>query len=923
MKKYFRFLMAAFAATAALSCQQERLVDNTKQEETPDSPRTEVVWTLKAGFAPSEESGAPSPAPASKVSLNDVKMSWSVGDKIVVNGITSLALTAEDIDDDPSCATFNFTSTPEGEDLVAIYPASAYKGNTETTTSVTDPESGVASDVVTTHAVVDFPADQSYDPATEIPCILVGSCENGNCDFKHAAAYLELVCDQPVKSVRVMANAIQTTSTGDWRAGMALSGVRSIDLNKNYLTEVMLEDIGNTITADFGDAGTTDPIILAVPPRNYTSGLNFFVITTDGKYKIFRAASGFNFTSKLGKILSMNLSMEGSRSYEGPGIYTLDDWCSFADAFERTYVDASDIHFGSIAEWTDSDGEVHIRKDITVQGNLHRIGARHTSITYSDNETPFTAVLNGDGHTITQTASLVPLMLKIAPTGVVKNLTLSGAQTKWSNNQMSNTAFCKFNEGTIENCVCDIDYTFSGATKEEKPYYLASFCMDNLGTMTDCKNTGNITVGEMVVGNTMMYKVASIAGLVKDNQGTMTRCYNEGEINASGVSVSLNFAGVAVYNSGTMTNCENRAPITIDYTPTTVQIFYGGGVAAAADDAYSFEASIPAAASKDIKATRSGSFYGCSNTGNITVFQKPTWTGQYLRGNAFGGIVGAINHGQFADPNDHNYTAISGCTNSGSIKVLSNTTTWGASNSQVGIAVGGILGRACAYATTGYGPYDVNNKSTLPGNFFAIGLSSLDSRWTISNTGDIEVTSTNTSGISAATTGARQVYAGGIVGFATGGYKTDGTTIVYSIIRYASSEGTIKIGGTHDSAAAGGLAGGCANVKLIACKSTTTFQRSAGTDGLLIPTKTGLTGGAAGWVSNACQIQDCRISMTATDSPKFAGFMNLKDGVDVKKITTKSTFTGTIGGVAVTEDVLNGTTDGKGTYSGDVAIEIN
>ena len=723
MKKYFRFLMAAFAATAALSCQQERLVDNTKQEETPDSPRTEVVWTLKAGFAPSEESGAPSPAPASKVSLNDVKMSWSVGDKIVVNGITSLALTAEDIDDDPSCATFNFTSTPEGEDLVAIYPASAYKGNTETTTSVTDPESGVASDVVTTHAVVDFPADQSYDPATEIPCILVGSCENGNCDFKHAAAYLELVCDQPVKSVRVMANAIQTTSTGDWRAGMAISGVRSIDLNKNYLTEVMLEDIGNTITADFGDAGTTDPIILAVPPRNYTSGLNFFVITTDGKYKIFRATSGFNFTSKLGKILSMNLSMEGSRSYEGPGIYTLDDWCSFADAFERTYVDASDIHFGSIAEWTDSDGEVHIRKDITVQGNLHRIGARHTSITYSDNETPFTAVLNGDGHTITQTASLVPLMLKIAPTGVVKNLTLSGAQTKWSNNQMSNTAFCKFNEGTIENCVCDIDYTFSGATKEEKPYYLASFCMDNLGTMTDCKNTGNITVGEMVVGNTMMYKVASIAGLVKDNQGTMTRCYNEGEINATGVTVSLNFAGVAVYNSGTMTDCENRAPITIDYAPTASRVFYGGGVAAAADDAYIYEWRVgltnenKLTAATEIKATTSGSFSGCKNTGDITVYKKPSWTGQlYLYGDAVGGIVGTINHGQYAATNDHNFTVISKCTNSGNIKVLSNETTWSKEGSQVGTAVGGILGRACAYANTGYGAYDVKNAKALPGN---------------------------------------------------------------------------------------------------------------------------------------------------------------------------------------------------------------
>lgn len=935
MKTIFKFLMAAFAATAVFSCQQEQLAPSDKPGEEQEKIEAPVVWTLDARAAGSEDNLPDSPAPVSmsKVALDDVTMTWSVGDQIVVNGVTSLPLTAEDIEqDDASRAHFQFTEVPQGEELVCVYPASAYSSR-EITTTVTDPDTGDESEITGTQHLVDFPSVQSYDPATQSvdpdACILVGSGSGNSCVFRHAAVYLEVICDQPVKSIRLMANAIQTTSTGDWRAGMALSGVRSVALDQNYLTEVVLEDIGSTITADFGDSGTNDPILLAVPPRNFTKGLNFLIVTTDGKYKIFKSTAGINFAGKLGTILTQSFSLTGAKTYEGPGIYTLDDWCSFTDAFERTYVDASDIHFGSIAEWTDTDGEVHIRKDITVQGNIHRIGARHSSITYSDTETPFTAVLNGDGHTITQTASLVPLMFRIAPSGVVKNLTLSGAQTEWSNNQMSNTAFCKFNEGTIENCVCDIDYTFSGATSEETPYYLASFCMDNQGTMTDCINTGSISVSKMVVGSTMMYRVASIGGLVKDNQGTMTRCYNEGEINASGIAVSLNFGGVAVYNSGTMTNCENRAPITIDYAPTDSRVFYGGGVAAAADDAYTYEWRVgltnanKLTAATEIKATRSGYFHSCSNVGNISVYLKPSWSGKYIYGCAVGGVVGAINHGQFASENDHNYTVISKCTNAGDIKVLSNSTFWSKNGGQVGIAVGGILGRACAYANTGYGAYDVNNASTLPGNFFAIGPTSLDSRWTVANTGDIEVTSTNDSAVSAGTSGARQVYAGGIVGFATGGYKTDGTSVVYSLIEYASSESTIKIGGSYDSAVAGGLVGGCANVKLIACKAATTFQRSEGASGLLVPTTTGLFGGAAGWVSKACQIQDCRISMTATDSPKFAGFMNLKNGVDVKKITAKSTFTGTIGGVAVTEDDLNGTTDGTGTYSGDYAIEIN
>ena len=106
-------------------------------------------------------------------------------------------------------------------------------------------------------------------------------------------------------------------------------------------------------------------------------------------------------------------------------------------------------------------------------------------------------------------------------------------------------------------------------------------------------------------------------------------------------------------------------------------------------------------------------------------------------------------------------------------------------------------------------------------------------------------------------------------------------------------------------------------MKLIACKATTVFQRSAGESDLLVPTVTGICGGAAGWVVKASQIQDCRISMNATDSPLFAGFMNIKNGVKVTTITTNSTFTGTIGGNDVTDSQFNGVTSGTGSYVAD------
>ena len=499
--------MAAFAAFAAISCAKEI------REETPVKPEeTEVnapvVWTLSAGFKP-EENDQPV-APASRTALNGTKMSWSVGDKINVNGVESLALTAADIEEDAALAHFQFTAVPQGDELIAVYPASAAGTYQDTLTSV------------------NFPATQSYDPETQAfdpnAAILLGSGTGTSCSFQHGAVYLKFTCDQPVKSIRIMANAYTLNDNKEMRAGMAVSGIRTVNFDQYFLTDAVVPDIGSSTTVDLGagvPAGT--PIVAAMPPRNFKDGLNFMVITTDDKYQIFKSENGIQLASKLGKILNISLNLNDLKTYEGPGIYSADDYEAFIYSYERQDADMLD-------RFRDASGVYHLRADISAI-TLTRMGANaggHAGEAGSNIH--FVHEFDGHGHTIHRDSTSVALFSYLE--GYIHDLELSGKYTRIANTGWGTPTLVIRNHGEIRNCVNRMNIFINETTPGSAAVQLTGFVTSNAGAMRDCVNYGNIEANLIYTGGNRKLYVGGIAAIGEDagECGNFENCHNYGNI---------------------------------------------------------------------------------------------------------------------------------------------------------------------------------------------------------------------------------------------------------------------------------------------------------------------------------------------------------------------------------------------------------
>lgn len=508
-------MMAAFAAFAAISCAKEI------REETPVKPDDNkvdapVVWTLSAGFK-AEENDQPV-APASRTALNGTKMSWSVGDKINVNGVESLALTAADIEEDAALAHFQFTAVPQGDELIAVYPASAAGTYQDTLTSV------------------NFPATQSYDPETQAfdpnAAILLGSGTGTSCSFQHGAVYLKFTCDQPVKSIRIMANSYRS-SDGTLRAGMAVSGIRTVNFEQPFLTDAVLKDIGTSTTVDLGEgvaAGT--PIVVAVPPRDYRHGLNFMVVTSSGKYQVFRSENAIQLAGKLGKIMSITLNLNDLKTYEGPGIYSGDDYEAFVYSYEAQNAEMMD-------RFRDGSGVFHLRANIT-GANFTRLGANAgTHAGDTGTNIHFAHEFDGHGYSIHQDSSSVALFSTVDASGYIHDLELTGKFTKIANHGWGTANLVIRNFGELRNCVNRMDISIdetvplgSGSTKDKVGVFLTGLVLSNGGVMRDCINYGKIEANLDYTGQNHPLIVGAIAcvGNYEGSCGNFENCENYGNI---------------------------------------------------------------------------------------------------------------------------------------------------------------------------------------------------------------------------------------------------------------------------------------------------------------------------------------------------------------------------------------------------------
>lgn len=305
------------------------------------------------------------------------------------------------------------------------------------------------------------------------------------------------------------------------------------------------------------------------------------------------------------------------------------------------------VNAGDYSAWVDGDGEVKLGADISTPTYFTRI------------QKVWTGKFNGQGNTIKQDASVVPLFTVIDEKASVSDLVLEGNKKSMANaGGYGSAAVAQINKGTIENVtnkmVTNLKVTGGSA--------IAGMVKCNGGIMRNCVQEGNITINAVIKATTTLY-VGGIAAFASD---------------ADEVSTSK-----AV---GRFENCTNAAKINVSRTSTkaaSLAKFAVGGICA-----------IVHRGTKDVYPQ----FSGCVNSGAIKLIDKD----KNAQGQAavVGGIIGRVANytaGIAVEVAAEGYYAkIENCSNSAVIE-NSAYSTGGFIDKQSGArvcAAGGIVGYA-------------------------------------------------------------------------------------------------------------------------------------------------------------------------------------------------------------------------------------
>lgn len=203
----------------------------------------------------------------SKTVLDGLKVLWTETDRIVVNGVESSSI---EIHSDRRSATFKLNSVQAP--FKAVYPSSA-----------------LAEAVPGGYGKLCLPQTQtwvedSFDPSS---AIMVASCEDESegLFFRTSVSYLKLVFigedPDPVKRVELGANG-----------GEDLSGVFVCNSVSGMLEAE--SDSGRKVSL-LSPSGTAQgrEMLVAIPARNYSSGLNMRVVDMNNHYQDLKSTAAF------------------------------------------------------------------------------------------------------------------------------------------------------------------------------------------------------------------------------------------------------------------------------------------------------------------------------------------------------------------------------------------------------------------------------------------------------------------------------------------------------------------------------------------------------------------------------------------------------------------------------------------------------
>lgn len=715
-------MTVAAVVLAAAGCAKEIEGEIQAPEQPEDEAGTMVIGA--------ELSESPDADDVTKTLISDngdktYSVFWDKGDQILVNGETSTNI---DIDHDNKKSA-SFTLPVVDAPYCAVYPAGLY---------VKDSYKTVKED--STVIEITIPSTQTYEENGFDPNAAIMTARGeagGGLAFKHAMAYLKVsVTGTTVKSIRVNGNDNEALS-GAYTISYSKSGI-AFGPKKNEKDKA----IGNTsATISCGESGVTSgtPVFIAIPAREYKSGLTLTIVDSENHYQVVHSMK--TFTAVPGKVYPTTITFNAAGTYLEGGIYTVEDWNGFVAA----------VNNGDWSAWRKNvDGEdgVHLMADIYSSTNLPRTNDKKAD----GNKCEWNGVFYGHNHTITH-AGTEPLFLHVGESGKIMDLKVAGERIVNTNNGWPGV-FVLNNSGEISNCESSVNITLEGNSTNA-----STICRSNNGKIINCKNTGNITIenptAEVKVGGITLY-----------SSGTITGCTNTGAVNVTGVDVNCLVSGVVLMASGKVSDLANEGDMTVEANLSATREIYMGGV-------------IGKCETPEINIIPAGNVVGeifrCKNSGNLKIQKSGAF---HMKGGCLGGVAASVNTGS----STKDCTIFDSCINSGSISFYEKETILNKNGFPYGAyAVGGILGR-CSVVKDVY--YDFGAKS-----YTVIRVNCV-------NTGNIDVCTANGLPMEDINSGARQTYVGGIAGFVGGGVVrgNKGSASAYTI-KLGSLYGGICAGG--------------------------------------------------------------------------------------------------------------------------------
>lgn len=440
---------------------------------------------------------------------------------------------------------------------------------------------------------------------------------------------------------------------------------------------------------------------------------------------------------------------------------------------------------------------------------------------------PYSGTFNGNNHTITINGDFVTLFHTIAPSGIVKNLTIAGEinESIALSTTVKKGIIVTINNGTIENCINEANIAvtvINPPSQYTSSFLISGICGENSGTVRNCTNNGNLTITNNV-SDFSIYAGGIVAQSRANNKdltnaaGTIENCKNFGTISCEArlsniyIGGILGGSGVNDKVATTITNCNNYAAISgFTLTSKPARAVCVGG----------------------ITGTTQGITSACENTGDISSSGRAGG----MIGSMYGGIVSrCINTGKVLAKNENDDVNAGGivgmgqtglqiesisiidCANDGEVESISKTEPSSSS---------GIIGFIILYHSDLYEIKNCENTgkvtSTTGGMSGAGGI--IGAAQSFRKSAPATIINCANSGIisSVSTTAGEDSYAGGLVG----GFLVTNTGEI--TIKNSANSGTLTSTVNGKPAYVGGLIGGTATPVTIKTSYWLNTQRIRG-----------------------------------------------------------------------------------------------